>query len=541
MFHRIHRSSLSNFWSNLQDTMLHLHGTNSFTTAVPNNTSHRNFGRFSRIYNSTGQLPVSRSLNKSYAQVNAMEQEVAIALGSNVGDRLHNFQEALRMMKDSGIYVKRHACLYESAPAYVTDQPHFLNSAVRCLTELGPHDLLKALKEIERKLGRTDGIRYGPRPIDLDILFYGKCKIDTEDLKVPHERIYERPFVMAPLIDLLGSSTDNDVTQTWKSLTPSSDGLFKHWEHLGGETLIGRNELRRVFPLGPILWDPSDHTVVMGILNVTPDSFSDGGRIQSVDDAISQVRLMISEGVDIIDIGAQSTRPMAPRITVEEELHRLIPILDALVKLPEINGKLLSVDTFYSEVAFAAVSSGVHIINDISGGQLDPNMLKVVSDLNVPYILMHMRGDPLTMQNNDNIRYNDVCKDVAHELSERILQAELSGIPAWRIMVDPGIGFSKKREHNLEILTGLPYMRKVLSERSVAASHMPILIGPSRKKFLGDICNRGDPVDRDPATIAAITAGLLNGANAVRVHNVRNCSDAAKVSDALRKHRKSHT
>ncbi|XP_057725759.1 folate synthesis bifunctional protein, mitochondrial-like isoform X1 [Arachis stenosperma] len=475
----------------------------------------------------------------SSVEAHSQDEDVVIALGSNVGNRVHNFKEALKMMKKSGIQVTRHACLYETAPAYITDQPCFINSAVRAVTKLGPHELLAALKRIEKNLGRTDGIRYGPRPIDLDILFYGKYKVRSDILNIPHERIWERPFVIAPLVDLLGSAIDNDTVASWHSFSSHSGGLFELWEKLGGESLIGQEGICRVMPVANSLLDWSLRTSVMGILNLTPDSFSDGGNFPSVESAVSQVRLMISEGADIIDIGAQSTRPKASRISVEEELSRLIPVLEAVKSMPELEGKLISVDTFYSDVASEAVSRGAHLINDVSAGQLDPNMFKVIADLDVPYVAMHTRGDPCTMQSSENLKYDDVCKKVSSELYSRVRQAELSGIPAWRIIIDPGIGFSKKPEYNLDILTGLPAIRAEIAKSSFAISRAPILIGPSRKRFLGDICSRPSAVERDPATIASITAGVLAGANIVRVHNVKDNCDAVKLCDAILKRKRS--
>lgn len=472
-------------------------------------------------------------------ELHSQDEEVVIALGSNVGNRLHNFKEALKMMKKSGINITRHACLYETAPAYVTDQPRFINSAVRAVTKLGPHELLTALKRIEKDLGRTDGIRYGPRPIDLDILFYGKFKVRSDILTIPHERIWERPFVVAPLMDLLGSAIDSDAVASWHSFSGHPGGLPALWEKLGGESLIGGEGIYRVMPFANGLLDWSQRTLVMGILNLTPDSFSDGGNFQSVESAVSQARLMLSEGADIIDIGAQSTRPMASRISVEEELGRLIPVLEAIMSMPEVEGKLISVDTFYSEVASEAVRRGAHLINDVSTGKLDANMFKVMADLDVPYVAMHMRGDPCTMQNRENLKYDDVCKEISSELYSRVREAEMSGIPAWRIIMDPGIGFSKKTEDNLDVLTGLPDIRAEISERSLAMSHAPILIGPSRKRFLGEVCSRPAVVERDPATIASVTASVLCGANIVRVHNVRDNLDAVKLCDAILRQRSS--
>ncbi|PKI62462.1 hypothetical protein CRG98_017086 [Punica granatum] len=481
------------------------------------------------------------SLKYPAVEVHSQQQEVVIAIGSNVGDRLNNFNEALRLMRKSGIEISRHGCLYETAPAYVTDQPRFLNSAVRGVTTLGPHDLLQELKKIEKDMGRTAGIRYGPRPIDLDILFYGKFRINSDTLTVPHERIWERPFVMAPLIDLLGLDVDNDTVASWHSMSVQSSGLHESWQKLGGESLIGKEGMKRVLPVGNWLWDWSEKTSIMGILNLTPDSFSDGGMYQSVEAAVSHVRSMITEGADMIDLGAQSTRPSAELISPREELNRLLPVLEAVLEMPEMEGKFVSVDTFYSEVAREAVNRGAHLVNDVSAGKLDSQMFKAVAELKVPYIAMHMRGDPSTMQNNENVQYQDVCKEITSELYSRVKEAELSGIPAWRIIIDPGIGFSKRTEHNVDILVGLPAIREQIAMKSLAVAHGPMLIGPSRKRFLGEICQRPVAVERDPATVASVTAGVLGGANIVRVHNVRDNHDAMRVCDAMLTRRRSRS
>lgn len=199
---------------------------------------------------------------------------------------------------------------------------------------------------------------------------------------------------------------------------------------------------------------------------------------------------------------------------------------------------MLSVDTFYAEVAAEAVKRGVHMINDVSGGQLDPRILKVAAELGVPYVIMHMRGDPSTMQSEKNLQYGDVCQEVASELYTQLREAELSGIPLWRIVLDPGIGFSKKSGDNFELIAGLKSIRREMSKMSIGASRVPILLGPSRKSFLREICDRANPVDLDAATVAAVTIGILNGANIVRVHNAGYCADAAKVCDALHKRRR---
>lgn len=186
-------------------------------------------------------------------------------------------------------------------------------------------------------------------------------------------------------------------------------------------------------------------------------------------------------------------------------------------------------------VAREAVSMGVHVINDVSGGYLDPEMLSTVADLGVPYIMMHMRGDPTTMQSKANTTYNNVCQEVGDELNAQVSRAEARGIPAWRIITDPGIGFAKTGEQNLEILKDLPIVRRVLSASSHTVSRGPMLVGPSRKGFLGKITGRQKGEDRDAATVAASVVAVLGGANIIRAHNVRAVRDAMKVVDAIYK------
>lgn len=179
---------------------------------------------------------------------------------------------------------------------------------------------------------------------------------------------------------------------------------------------------------------------------------------------------------------------------------------------------------------------GVKIINDVSGGCLDPQMLPTVTELEVPFIMMHMRGDPTTMQNKANTTYNNhVCEEVAKELNIQVERAEAVGIPAWRIITDPGFGFAKTVKQNIDLLKDLPIVRRVLSEASCTVAHGPLLIGPSRKGFLGKLTGRSKGEDRDAATIAAAVVGVIGGANIVRAHNVRDVRDAMKVIDAIYK------
>ncbi|MCM0592300.1 MAG: dihydropteroate synthase [Gloeotrichia echinulata GP01] len=258
---------------------------------------------------------------------------------------------------------------------------------------------------------------------------------------------------------------------------------------------------------------------LMGVLNVTPDSFSDGGEFNSTTTALAQAQAMVAAGVDIIDVGGQSTRPGAKQITLAEELERVLSVLQILRQ--EISTPI-SVDTTRATVAKAAVSSGADMINDISGGTFDAEMLPTVASLDVPIALMHIRGNPQTMQQLTD--YQDLMAEISSFLSQQITAATAAGIKPEKIIIDPGIGFAKNYEQNLEILRRL---------RSLKALNCPILIGASRKSFIGRILNQPDPKARVWGTAAACCAAIFNGADILRVHDVREIREVSLVADAI--------
>ncbi len=242
--------------------------------------------------------------------------------------------------------------------------------------------------------------------------------------------------------------------------------------------------------------------LVMGILNVTPDSFADGGKHNNFESAVARGLEMIAEGVDIIDIGGESTRPGADRVSEDEEIARTIPVITELAK----HGIPISIDTMRSRTAEAAVRAGASIINDVSGGLADPEMLQTASRLEVPYIAMHWRGESKEM--NSKAIYSDVVSDVISELNERIEAALDAGIEKDKLIIDPGIGFAKEAEHNWRIIDSI--------DRFVALGY-PVLVGASRKRFLG-----GDsPDEREQATIDLTKRLGTTGVWAVRVHSVK--------------------
>jgi dihydropteroate synthase len=262
-----------------------------------------------------------------------------------------------------------------------------------------------------------------------------------------------------------------------------------------------------------------ERTLVMGIVNVTPDSFSDGGLFLSADDAVRHGAQLIDEGADLLDIGGESTRPGSDPVDVDEELRRVIPVIEGLMKIaPETP---VSVDTRKPEVARVALETGARIVNDITAGR-DRAMFETVGSSGAAVVLMHMLGEPRTMQ--DDPRYDDVVVEVHEFLRERIEAAVFAGIPEERVCVDPGIGFGKNVEHNLALI------RSVASLRPLGAA---VMVGASRKRFLGTLTGAEDPADRleGSLTVAVLAASL--GADVVRVHDVAPTVRALRVADAV--------
>lgn len=516
----------------------------------------------------------------------------------------------------SSFAVDAHSALYETAPAYVTDQPSFLNAAALVRVRDASHPmandpvlLLDRLKRVEKELGREEGgVRFGPRPIDLDIIFHRNGTHGCERLEVPHPRYHERPFVLAPLADLAANHSSSNHRPSFASSSPSPEkntGLHRGdddagtrggyggglrtwadpigaglataarlWAGSGGEVNVnaaagsGATPIRRVMPIGGgvngrpsgRLWSWGDRTNVMAILNVTPDSFSDGGALMmdryddrhdpavNVAAALAAARRAIESGADFLDVGGQSTRPGASRVSANEEAARVVPVVEALAAMlvaeyPD-REVYLSVDTFYGDVAESAASAGADVINDVSGGTIDRTMHARVANLPrpLPYVAMHSRGDPTTMQLPENTRYatGDVCAEIARESVINANRAVRAGIEPWRLWTDPGLGFAKTKEGNWDVLRGLGRIRERMGG---ALARAPQLVGASRKGFLGDVLGdsgrRRDespvrsPRDRDVASAAAAVAAVAGGADVVRVHDVRATVDAVRVADAV--------
>jgi dihydropteroate synthase len=264
-----------------------------------------------------------------------------------------------------------------------------------------------------------------------------------------------------------------------------------------------------------------DHTLIMGVVNTTPDSFSDGGMLADGDAAIVRGLALWRQGADIVDVGGESTRPGAAPVSVEEETVRVVPVVAGLVA----EGVVVSVDTRKAAVAERAVAAGAHIINDVTA-LADEGMAALCADTGVGVVLMHMQGSPETMQLDP--RYEDVVAEVATYLETRAAAAQVAGVDRNRICIDPGIGFGKTFEHNLELLNNVDWL---------VTTGYPVLIGSSRKRFLGSIMERAGyetpALERDPATGATVALAIAGRASVVRVHNVSHALQAARTADAI--------
>lgn len=260
--------------------------------------------------------------------------------------------------------------------------------------------------------------------------------------------------------------------------------------------------------------------VVMGVLNVTPDSFSDGGRYLDRRDAVAHGVELHRRGADLIDVGGESTRPGARRVDAEEEIARVVPVIRALVS----EGVPVSVDTMRAAVAAAALDAGASIVNDVSGGLADQEMAKVVATAGVPYVLMHWRGHSTEM--DALARYGDVVADVRSELLQRVEAALAAGVAESSIVLDPGLGFAKLGDHNWQLLQRLGELVEL---------GFPVLVGASRKRFLGTLLGNRPPDGREDATAAVSALAAFNGAWGVRVHDVDRSLDAVAVAGAWRR------
>lgn len=409
--------------------------------------------------------------------------ETYLGLGSNVAPRRVNLTRALTALEQRGVRILRLSPVVES-PAMLPDgappdwNKPFLNLVAHCRTEDTAHGLLSRAKEIERELGRDDHERWSPRPIDIDILLWGRERIATADLTVPHPALPSRNFVLSPLLAL-------------------EPGLTIPGE--GQRTVLQRcRDLPQHIPL----W--------MGILNVTPDSFSDGGRFTQWPAIEAHVDTMCGAGAHIIDVGAESTRPGAKLLTAQEESERLLPVLERMLK--KFDGKALrpriSADTHRAETARRALALGVDIVNDV-GGLGDPEMVELAADGSAEWIAMHSLGLPADPRRTLP-RDSNPCDAVERWLTERVETWQRAGLSLDRVIFDPGIGFGKDPLQSLTLMRGIKRFQRF---------ELRCLVGHSRKSFMQAYASRNNR-DRDLATLGASMYLCAEGVDIIRVHNV---------------------
>ena len=409
--------------------------------------------------------------------------DIFLGLGSNVGDRRANLASAIEGLERAGVQVVRLSPVIES-PALLPDgalaewNRPFLNLVAKCATDLDPDSVLGLSKRIEVELGRGDGDKWAPRPVDIDILLWGRERIATDRLKVPHPELERRNFVLTPLI----------------ALEPSL-----RIPGLGARTVLEHSfELDDHIPL----W--------MGVFNITPDSFSDGGELVDWAAIASRAEQAVAAGAQILDLGAESTRPGARPLSAELEWSRLAPVLERLVD--KYAGQRLrpwiSVDTYHVDVARRALAGGADVINDVSG-LTSPEMIELAAANGADFVAMHsvtLPPDPARTLPADC----DPCDALERWLDERMTVWTRAGVDLDRIIFDPGIGFGKDPLQSLKLLRGAGRFRR---------SGLRCLVGHSRKSFMKSFA----PVDkqaRDLATVGASLNLVSQGVDILRVHNV---------------------
>ena len=437
---------------------------------------------------------------------------VILGLGSNVGDRLAHLRLALALIKKipdltvehvSPVYISD-ALLPDNAPTQ-WDTP-YLNLALRCQTTLTPYELLHHTKEIEKQVGRKPEKNWGPRIIDIDLLVWDALIQYDEKLHIPHENLHERPFALFPLAD---------VAPHWTYPLPgqfygrSASEMTAQWgSRFNGDAPFHTRQIAQRI----------DTPQLVGILNVTPDSFSDGGNFTLPEHAVKHAEQLVMAGADVIDIGAESTRPQATPLSPSEEWQRLEPVLTHILAQPFLTKPKISVDTRHATTARRALALNVDWINDVSGLQ-DPAMCEIIASHACDVVIMHH----LSMPEDRSISlptHHDPVKLVLDWFEKKLAELEKHGIKHERIMIDPGIGFGKTPEQSLALLQQIHQFHSLGTR---------ILVGHSRKSFL-TLFTPKPAAERDLETVLFSLLMKKNNVDYLRVHNIEMHARAFKFT-----------
>ena len=445
-----------------------------------------------------------------------MAHTVYLGLGTNLGEREQNLKLALTYLRES-VAVERVSPIYATPPWGVTDQPDFLNLCAAITTDLEPLPLLTVIKQIEQRVGRVPSKRWGPRLIDIDILLYDDLVYADEQLTIPHAQMTNRAFVLVPLNEIAPDTMHPVRNQTIATLTQAVD----------------QSEIRPIVnSRNNALFEWGKRTYIMGILNATPDSFSGDGLLTEdnmLASIVAQAQRFVAEGADILDIGGESTRPGFQVVTGEMERERVLPAIRAIrTALPDV---LISIDTYRAETARQALAAGADWVNDIWGLKHDPEMVAVVAEAGCPVVMMHNGRNRPRISADDGtggyygyFEYDDLIPDVLRELGESVEIALQGGVSAENIILDPGIGFGKTGPQNLELLHHLSALKSL---------GFPILLGASRKGFIGHLLGGLSADQRVEGTLATTAIGIERGADIVRVHDVLQNVRTARITDAI--------
>jgi len=438
---------------------------------------------------------------------------VILGLGSNLHDRLANLRFALTHIKQipnfsvlqvSPVYISD-ALVPDNAP--VSWDTPYLNLALHCDTTLAPHELLRHVKEIEKKVGRTPGKDWGPRIIDIDLLAWDDLMLYDEKLHIPHEHLAERPFALWPLADVAPFWIYPKQDKTAAELAAGWGSRFT-----GDAPFHTRQIAQRI-----------DASQLVGIINVTPDSFSDGGHFFDALRAVEQMKHLVLAGAEIIDIGAEATNPRASAISSDEEWQRLEPVLSAVLAAAitmDIQPKI-SVDTRHADVASKALELGINWINDVSGLQ-DVKMRKVVAASQCDVVVMHHLGIPVD-KNIILLRDSNPVGLILEWAEQRLDELTQHGIAQERIIFDVGIGFGKNAEQSLELLKNIDAFQRLGTR---------LLVGHSRKTFLGQFTDKLF-AERDIETTVLSLFLAEKRVDYLRVHNIEMHARAFKIRGAL--------